>query len=679
MPKRSREEVEQATFESHNMARRLDGMPQLKKRSPDFQNMNDCSTPSEPARAQKHRKKEEKRGFDFSEVDKTAMVVAYCVAREACSHVPAEVMLRSDFRILLDPKSEREVAWARRIEKIWDLRTEHPAVRKEEASGRVANILQKMAGEKISFIQMMVLKQIHDNITPAQFDLQKLDRRLRPIWYVLYWFLRSPDVFDWFMAAENFLLATAAHRCGKEMKELRSEDVKDIVLETFLESYDVDLGRKSVNTREQDTTTANYQYRNVRNLRYAQVPAFACHLECVEAMLAFCFGDSPIRPELLTDMEKMREKTSDRKARPDLERLFLLIEDTAGELMCVNSFASKNSAEMLLAVDSNCRQQILECWRDLDFARGGSNTYELFTDGKKNDKLLTDAIKKCREDIEGCLGMLCKRGALRYLSGSSCESDAITLPAETVKNIETILRGLRPIQLVACKGAGVLKDVKRCQITKPRRKKADNAVVFATPVQKIREWGLPDHIRDFLEPSRFQPRAFGDFSVRKKGKRAQVAAQVAKARQSVKTDATQLALSLPQEAPAIVDANAAALPIRVQEIHVSHQPLLVGGVVGCRRCHSIVGKQKIVRTPLARECTGIARVTDDSRRRFNRVKLGRCPYQCKEKWPDGLTGEVRRVVELIALDGQWRLGEVFDEKLRGEVATSARNAAAAGA
>ena len=123
--------------------------------------------------------------------------------------------------------------------------------------------------------------------------------------------------------------------------------------------------------------------------------------------------------------------------------------------------------------------QILECWRDLDFARGGSNTYELFTDGKKNDKLLTDAIQKCREDIEGSLGMLCKRGPLRYLSGSACESDAITLPAETVKNIETILRGLRPIQLVACKGAGVLKDVKRSQITKPRRKKA--CLLYTSP------------------------------------------------------------------------------------------------------------------------------------------------------------------------------------------------------
>ena len=41
----------------------------------------------------------------------------------------------------MDPKSEREVAWARRIENIWDLRTEHPAVRKEEASGRIANLV----------------------------------------------------------------------------------------------------------------------------------------------------------------------------------------------------------------------------------------------------------------------------------------------------------------------------------------------------------------------------------------------------------------------------------------------------------------------------------------------------------------------------------------------------------
>ena len=140
------------------------------------------------------------------------MVVAYCVAREACNHVPAEVMLSSDFRILLDPKSEREVVWARRIEKIWNLRTERPAVRKEETSGRIANIVHTMAEKKLTFMQVLVLKQVHDNITPAQFDLKKLDRRLRPMWYVLYWFLRSPDVFDWFMAAEKCSGSRSSYR-----------------------------------------------------------------------------------------------------------------------------------------------------------------------------------------------------------------------------------------------------------------------------------------------------------------------------------------------------------------------------------------------------------------------------------------------------------------------------------
>ena len=130
---------------------------------------------------------------------------------------------------------------------------------------------------------------------------------------------------------------------------------------------------------------------------------------------------------------------------------------TAQELMCVNSFASKNSAEMLLAVDSDCRHQILECWRDLDFARGGSNTYELFTDGKKNDKLLTDAIKKCREDIEGCLGMLCKRGALRYWSGSSTS----LLRARSLGRVASIAGGERVQRAVGSLGGHKMSNLEQ--------------------------------------------------------------------------------------------------------------------------------------------------------------------------------------------------------------------------
>ena len=37
MPKRSREEVDQAAFESFNKARILDGLPPIMKQSPDFQ------------------------------------------------------------------------------------------------------------------------------------------------------------------------------------------------------------------------------------------------------------------------------------------------------------------------------------------------------------------------------------------------------------------------------------------------------------------------------------------------------------------------------------------------------------------------------------------------------------------------------------------------------------------
>jgi len=585
----------------------------------------------------------EGQGFDFSGVDKAAMVVAYCVAREVLSHVSAEVMFSSDFGILLHPKSETEVEWARRIQNIWNLRTEHPLACKERTSGGIADIVHSTAGKRVTFMQMMVLKQIHENVTPAQFNLKKLDSRLRPIWYALYWFLRSPDVFDWFIAAEQFLLATAAYRCGKKLEELRSQDVKDTVLQTFTESYDVDLGRKSVNTREQDTSATNYTYRNARNLRYAQIPAFDCHLECVEAMLEFLSDDRLIDSKFLTSMEEMRKKRKKRSDRPELERLFLLIEDTARELLGVNSFAGKNSAEMLLAVDSDRRPQVLECWRRLDFARGGSNTYEFFTGGKPNDRLLTEEIKTCQEDIKDCLDMLCRRGPLHYCLGSSHDSDAIALPEETAANIETVLQGLRPSQLAACKCASILKDIRRSQVTKPRRATADEAVVFATPVKWIRGWDLPERIQRLLQPSRFQPRVFGDHAVRKKGERRKVTAR-----------ARQLARSLPQEAPAIVDDTADVLPSWVQGIHASHQPLLVGGIVGCSQCHSIVGKATIVRRRLARECAGIFNAS--SMYRFRRLALGQLPNQFNA-WPDGLAEplEARRVVRLIASGGQWRL------------------------
>ena len=97
-------------------------------------------------------KMEEGQGFDFSGVDKAAMVVAYCVAREALSHVSAEVMFSSDFGIRLHPKSETEVEWARRIQNIWNLRTEQPLACKERKSGRIADIVHSKAGERVTFI-----------------------------------------------------------------------------------------------------------------------------------------------------------------------------------------------------------------------------------------------------------------------------------------------------------------------------------------------------------------------------------------------------------------------------------------------------------------------------------------------------------------------------------------------
>ena len=167
--------------------------------------------------------------------------------------------------------------------------------------------------------------------------------------------------------------------------------------------------------------------------------------------------------------------------------------------------------------------------------------------------------------------MLRRRGPLHYCSGSSHDSDAIALPPETVDNIETVLKGLRPTQLAACKCASILKDISRSQITKPRRAKANDAVVFATPVERIRWWSLPEHIQRLLQPSSFQPRLFGDRAVRKKRERRQVD----------------------------------VLPSLVQGIHGSHQPLLAGWIVGCLRCKRIVGRGAIVRTALARECAGI--------------------------------------------------------------------------
>ena len=63
------------------------------------------------------------------------MVVAYRIAREACNHVSADLMLNADFRILLDPQTDAEVEWARRIETIWNFHTENAPLCQERTSG----------------------------------------------------------------------------------------------------------------------------------------------------------------------------------------------------------------------------------------------------------------------------------------------------------------------------------------------------------------------------------------------------------------------------------------------------------------------------------------------------------------------------------------------------------------
>ena len=103
----------------------------------------------------------------------------------------------------------------------------------------------------------------------------------------------------------------------------------------------------------------------------------------------------------------------------------------------------------------------------------------------------------------------------------------------------------------------------------------------------------------------------------------------------------------------MVGANATALPGWVQQVHPSHQPVLVGGVVGCVKCASIVAT-RATGTALARPCDGVMRLGNTSRLRC--LCTGRLPYHL-DTWPGGLAeaGDVRPIVYLDRSQEEWRI------------------------
>ena len=172
--------------------------------------------------------------------------------------------------------------------------------------------------------------------------------------------------------------------------------------------------------------------------------------------------------------------------------------------------------------------------------------------------------------------------------------------------------------------------------------------------------------------------SFAEASRIRSAQRRAVAAQVAEARRSLRAGAKAIARAVSLEAPVTVVANSVALPGWAQDVHETHHPILVGGVVACVRCSSIVAT-RATGTALARACPGVMQPGNASR--LKRICQGKLPHQLAA-WPDGLAepGESRPVAPLVRALGAWTFGTEGDlvvAQRRREVSASARLASAA--
>ena len=136
-----------------------------------------------------------------------------------------------------------------------------------------------------------------------------------------------------------------------------------------------------------------------------------------------------------------------------------------------------------------------------------------------------------------------------------------------------------------------------------------------------------------------------------------ITTKLAVARRALRQGTAALARSASLEAPAVVVANATALPGWVQLVHPSHQPVLAGGVMGCGKYAAVsmgTKNENATGTALARPCDGVMRFGNPSR--LGRLCVGHPPHQLNT-WPDGLVegADVRPVVHLDRFQEERRI------------------------
>ena len=99
--------------------------------------------------------------------------------------------------------------------------------------------------------------------------------------------------------------------------------------------------------------------------------------------------------------------------------------------------------------------------------------------------------------------------------------------------------------------------------------------------------------------------------------------------------------------------NSPAPPGWVQSVHTSHQVVLVGGLVGCIRCGSIVGAKTL---KLRKPCAGRHTSSTSLARRWQMLGQGSLPFSYYQ-WPDELADprDVRPVDRLRHTGSEWVL------------------------
>ena len=99
--------------------------------------------------------------------------------------------------------------------------------------------------------------------------------------------------------------------------------------------------------------------------------------------------------------------------------------------------------------------------------------------------------------------------------------------------------------------------------------------------------------------------------------------------------------------------NSPVLPGWVQSVHTSHQLVLVGGLMGCLRCGSIVAARPVT---LRKHCAGRCKQSKYFERGWQRLGRGLLPFNYYQ-WPDELAAprDVRPVDRLRHTGSEWVL------------------------